>query len=1099
MELPTLDYNAMEEITVALWVKEEIMHHSHGESYLAIGKYPSGRIFIHNASHASTMRYWMGTSTINAPYTSISHDFVHYAMTYSGGVQRAYRDGVLIGETNAVLQVDHPQYAALGFHHWSGGYSTRLTAVFDDLRIYDRALSDSEITGLAGQGSDPGLVAYYPFSGNAADESGNGHHGTVNGATLTTDRFGNAASAYDFDGVSDYINCGNIIDGYSNYTISAWINIDRYTDSRYMGPWGQQRFADPTPGVHSTISMRTTSDPVYGFGMSMRWADGTLIETRVGHPVPVSEWHLITQTYDGVAVRQYDNGVLVNAVISEGHTVSNSWDFLIGKLATYAGNTLSTVYFAGEIDDLRVYDRALLADEIAGLYAEGDDGLVASYPFNGNANDESGNGADGIIEGALPATDRHGNENGALLFDEDRYVRTTASSGSVDITGRISMAAWINPSQFETQDGAMGMRRTILRKMSLHNSYGYVFGIDKDGLLNVFFGNSSDGGPAVTALNMTPLPTNQWSHVAATYDGALVTFYVDGVLVDVQPCDAPLRSTSENLCIGRIPNADTAYFYGAIDDIHLYDRSLLADEIAGLFAEGDDGLVANYPFNGNAADESGNGHDGTVNGATLTSDRFGHADSAYHFDGVNDYIDIGEFAGIRSVSMWVKQGTRSEFDFYFGHNTFRVYASTLASGRLMFGDGSPSKAYSTVSMDDYEDQWVHVVAVGNGLNSKVYLNGVNVTESSGNVGPALASVVNLGRWPGPIPAATHYMNGDMDDVHVYDRVLSESEVLELYAEESVSDCILPDWLTVEPLAGTVTPGESMDINLAYYATNMVAGDYAEHVLQLFSNDPDYPVVDIPVSMWVMPSAPVLFAEPQCTVGKSNEIAWIVQDGPVEYWAEAEAMRHTSPSFGTDSNSVPAGWLDQNRFTRNPEDWQEQIGWISDTRCMFTGLLLNTMYQYRVKASVMTDIGRLESSWSEWVESCQVPVLINHDAGMIPGWWKRMYFGTEDNFIGAMDSDGDQLSDFYEYISGSNPHDASSKFKIGKAKALQDGSFVVDWTAVTGRVYSVYWSPDVGGPYELLEANITYPQNSYTDTVHHAESGAFYRIDVRLEN
>ena len=56
-----------------------------------------------------------------------------------------------------------------------------------------------------GQDLSDGLVAYYPFNGNADDESGNGNNGKVNGATLTTDRNGNANSAYDFDGNDDFI------------------------------------------------------------------------------------------------------------------------------------------------------------------------------------------------------------------------------------------------------------------------------------------------------------------------------------------------------------------------------------------------------------------------------------------------------------------------------------------------------------------------------------------------------------------------------------------------------------------------------------------------------------------------------------------------------------------------------------------------------------------------------------------------------------------------------------------------------------------------------------------------------------------------------
>ena len=71
-----------------------------------------------------------------------------------------------------------------------------------------------------------GLVAYYPFNGNANDESGNGNDGTVNGATLTEDRCGNANSAYSFDGADDYIDIGNTRKTkLSDYYLSAWIHL----------------------------------------------------------------------------------------------------------------------------------------------------------------------------------------------------------------------------------------------------------------------------------------------------------------------------------------------------------------------------------------------------------------------------------------------------------------------------------------------------------------------------------------------------------------------------------------------------------------------------------------------------------------------------------------------------------------------------------------------------------------------------------------------------------------------------------------------------------------------------------------------------------
>jgi hypothetical protein len=68
-----------------------------------------------------------------------------------------------------------------------------------------------------------GMVGWWPFNGNANDESGNGNNGTVNGATLTTDRFGNANQAYSFDGVDDYIkiqNSPNFLN--QEYSVSIW-------------------------------------------------------------------------------------------------------------------------------------------------------------------------------------------------------------------------------------------------------------------------------------------------------------------------------------------------------------------------------------------------------------------------------------------------------------------------------------------------------------------------------------------------------------------------------------------------------------------------------------------------------------------------------------------------------------------------------------------------------------------------------------------------------------------------------------------------------------------------------------------------------------
>jgi hypothetical protein len=98
-----------------------------------------------------------------------------------------------------------------------------------------------------------GLVGWWPFNGNANDESGNGNHGTVNGATLAADRFGNAGKAYSFDGVDDFVQISNnpLLEPSNSISISAWVFIDSNQTTNFPPiiskesgiPWGYTSYA----------------------------------------------------------------------------------------------------------------------------------------------------------------------------------------------------------------------------------------------------------------------------------------------------------------------------------------------------------------------------------------------------------------------------------------------------------------------------------------------------------------------------------------------------------------------------------------------------------------------------------------------------------------------------------------------------------------------------------------------------------------------------------------------------------------------------------------------------------------------------------------
>ncbi|WP_353572746.1 LamG domain-containing protein [Candidatus Albibeggiatoa sp. nov. BB20] len=213
-----------------------------------------------------------------------------------------------------------------------------------------------------------GLVAYYPFDGNAEDASGNGNDGTEYGdLSYVTGQIGQAVQ---FDGQDHHINIGNLLKNQCQFTFSIWINIDKIEIDRpeYFGIFGQQDFSYPF--AFNDYNFYVGNNQNYrSFGSSSHWGDGKYFDSRVIHPLSTNEWHLITQTYDGNILSQFDNGILVNSIEVQDKCIDNDFDFLIGRTAAYPGY-LYTSNFSGLADDFRIYNRALSNTEIQQLHCQ---------------------------------------------------------------------------------------------------------------------------------------------------------------------------------------------------------------------------------------------------------------------------------------------------------------------------------------------------------------------------------------------------------------------------------------------------------------------------------------------------------------------------------------------------------------------------------------------------------------------------------------------------------------------------------------------------------------------------------------------------------
>lgn len=224
-----------------------------------------------------------------------------------------------------------------------------------------------------------GLVAYYPFNGNANDESGNGNHGTVHGATLTRDRFWNADSAYHFDGINDYI-YGDIIDTGQNISVFVWVKSkDIFTENEYRRIFfnGYHYNADYPFWSISGFGHPSGSIGTFGVGFETNSGYTTQAFSYISPPrIDDGEWYFIGMTKkSNECPKLYFNGEEIEKIY-EVHGEKNCSDsvynsnekFSIGTTLRDSSHEFYGSVWKGRIDDIRIYNRALSNSEIQQLY-----------------------------------------------------------------------------------------------------------------------------------------------------------------------------------------------------------------------------------------------------------------------------------------------------------------------------------------------------------------------------------------------------------------------------------------------------------------------------------------------------------------------------------------------------------------------------------------------------------------------------------------------------------------------------------------------------------------------------------------------------------
>ena len=644
-----------------------------------------------------------------------------------------------------------------------------------------------------------GLAGYWSFDEGggsiARDASGNNNHGTLaNGPKWTQGKNG---SALQFDGKDDYVNCGNSssLDITDEITVEAWVKPDMAKNA-------------------DIVSRYSYSGPTNNGGYILRlWNDGkfyfvTLNDSQGGISANANmkKWNHVVATYDADGgtnnMKLYVNGLLANQTTRANAIKSITQNLKIGAFS---------YYYDGMVDSVKIYNRALSEAEVRYHYNHG--GPVAHWDMDEGSgakiNDKSGNGNDGtLVNGPTWTQGKYGS---ALSFDGvDDYV-DAGNQQNLQITGPITITAWVKTSNVTSYNGivtkyyAENGKRGFALEFNPFNPTG-------GGLRFII----SRDGTSTSIVSTNEVSINEWEHIAATYDGSTMKLYVDGILKSNANYDAGIYNTSEKLFLGR--NVGYSSLNGLLDDIKIYDYARTEEEIrldynAGMAAHlgpsgktcsedpascMDYGLVGNWDMDEGTGsvlnDNSGNNNHGTLtNGPKWTQGKSG---GALSFNGNNSYVDVAENSSLilasgGSAEAWIRIGSFSPgYD-----NTILMkgdgaswpnlhYALLESSGgdKIIFAVSNGTDSLNTDGPKTptlLANKWYHIIVTWDASQKCIYLNGILSQCVSSTIMPKdtmSGCYVNIGRSHNTIHSGTYYFDGEIDDVRIYNRALSEEEV-----------------------------------------------------------------------------------------------------------------------------------------------------------------------------------------------------------------------------------------------------------------------------------------------------------------------------------
>jgi hypothetical protein len=411
-----------------------------------------------------------------------------------------------------------------------------------------------------------GLVAHYKFDGDAEDSSGNNNHGVISGNLgFSTGVDGQSAN---FDGIDDWIKIDSIISDLNSNSFSLSVDIATFYS-------GANRNSNTIFSTSTTTSF-TQSQNHFRMGTATTGSIITALNsvvTEAGSGLNDGDFRTLVLVLDDGEAEIYVDGVNVGSISNILFDLNDARLISIGQ--EFDGTT-PTDFFTGRLDNLKVFDKVLTADEITELSTPSiNSGLVAHYKFDGNAQDSSGNGNHGTSYGGLTYGDGVSGDS-VHLDGIDDYISVPPN---IIAGSEVTLSLWMKANK---SPGG------VVSGSSAQNQNDFLFYINNGGGIEIHYQNAPLA-PTNLFFNQGQIQDNTLHLYTQVVNSTSTKIYVDGDLSRTLTHDVPVNFSIGGLFIGA--EADCAmgcfefnqYYRGTLDDVRVYNRELGAVEIRALY------------------------------------------------------------------------------------------------------------------------------------------------------------------------------------------------------------------------------------------------------------------------------------------------------------------------------------------------------------------------------------------------------------------------------------------------------------------------------------------------------------------------------------